>query len=199
MNLYPLIKKPTFLTKEQKALALKELDKLFDEFLEIKRSRLEILFKTIWEETPHPYSIELLDDLELFLKENTSVKRLSESEFKTKVRSQINFSYLPSHLIKDEINRIRNYEFIEPTFSIIFDVSILFGELLIREVTNIYWDLEKREEYSGYGHPILKNDSLDYSICPSLIISAYCHNLVKKTTKESIREIFFRQKNNLTI
>ncbi|KAB2916122.1 MAG: hypothetical protein F9K23_08410 [Bacteroidetes bacterium] len=151
MNNYSEIKIPSYLVEGNVEMSL-DLDEYLNWFLSIKHGRLQLFYGLVFNTEKIDFSIDKLKAIYYFLKDNISTKPLSEVEIKQKKEN------LPLHVRNLNTNVDKEFKFVEPTFSLVFDLSIYIGELLLSEVPNLSWDIERDFDLVNYGVPkIIKN------------------------------------------
>lgn len=187
MQEYKAITQDTYLTQDVDQLDLDEVEGLFKYFLNNKESRIHMLIASILKAPIWPLPINRMNEIDDFLKMKISIYTYTEEEFNAKIRERINFTYLPQHLIEQEIARFPKFELREPTYSLIYDIGALLGELIIMNVEEVSWDLERDKEYYAYGHPVLKHKDVDFYICPTTTIRSYCSSIVEGTERTLIQ------------
>lgn len=194
--MYPLINYPTHLVLDMSELSLANLEKYFTWFIGIKAERLEIISNAIWGNPIQIYDLpKLLTDVAHFIGKSFCIRMISQEE----LDSIINVKYLPEDMVERELARIRKYRFIEPTLSILFDISILLGELMKKEFPDLIWGLERKKDYANYGWPTIKRNENTFYFFPSSIVNRFSQDLYEKKVAEvHLLELFNTWKMNLS-
>mgnify|MGYP005847404747 CR=1 FL=1 len=159
-------------------------------FLNIKESRLEYLFKYVFDTNKIEFTQKHIQSLFYFLKENLYIKDKTEKEI------QENIKLVPEHLKK--IHKIEKYFIVEPSISIIFDIAVFFGEYLIKEVENTYWHFLDIEDRVGANRPIIMKKDSNIECNPLWLLRILSKQLIEKDVNEDrMLNLFTMWKNAL--
>lgn len=87
----------------------------------------------------------------------------------------------------EHIVEIQKYKFREPTNSILFDLSIFIGELLIKDFPSVVWDIERNFELVDYNYLIVKNKNNKERFCPLFPLETIAIQLYENNIKEDLK------------
>lgn len=151
-----------------------------DTYLKLFNSAIERRITTLFHEVEGKYTVVYstasLLKLASYLDKNLYIRVISLKELTEK----INFTSMPSSIAKNEYDRLRKYEICEPTSSILFDLGMYVGEMMRFEQPEMYWEIEREQEYASYAFPILKTNHSEYSFSPYWRLIIFTHKLLKK-------------------
>jgi hypothetical protein len=145
-------------------LSAPEVDSYFKWFLENKESRLVQLYKLFFIDVVNPLSENNLKITEWVL------------------RSAV--SYMPKIVVKSKNTHYQKVELDARTFSICYDISIFWGELMISLDENICWVQEKDKRYADYGEPMLLKKRNKSFFIPFRSSTTIAHKMYDDTYKE---------------
>jgi hypothetical protein len=159
---YPEIKVPAHINQINNNMSIEDTYNYFEWFINIKENRLYILYEQVFMKNNIEFSLYKLQALYYFFKNNIIARKRSIDEIE-KERLK-----LPEAI--RTIHKIPEYEFIEPTVSLIFDISIYFGELLRSEVSEIEWTIVDDKSMYSYGYPVLVKKNINSCLSPRWLI-----------------------------
>jgi hypothetical protein len=161
MNIFPEKKAPCFVIQDNSSLSLIDVSKHHDWFMNIKNKRLDIFCKEVFSTHKAELTENNLQVIYSYIQDNLVVRKRTDEEIEKERRN------LPLYLQK--VHKVPDYDIIEPTFSIIFDAGIYFGELLMKDTNETSWEMERDINMIDYGKPIIINKDLGIRINPFAI------------------------------
>jgi hypothetical protein len=170
---YLEVKVPIDMNQDRSLITNKTVKVYFDWFLNIKEDRIKIFYNEIFKTKDVKLSINNLTQIYIFLKENIKVRTLNQEKIDKEQEK------LPQQI--RDIHKIDNYEFIEPTYSIIFDSGIYFGELLRKEILGLEWKPEMNRRMVYFGKPVLEKEGIKGSLEPIAIMYILANQMYKGT------------------
>jgi hypothetical protein len=186
---YELVRIPLIFTKDYKYFSLEEVDSFFNWFQSIKAERLQYLQMVAFG-SEGKLSKDRFQALQYFMKDNITVEKLSDEEFAERKAK------VPSHLAT--VVNHKDYKFVEPSFSICYDIAFYWGELIIATIDGAYWDMEKDTQLSDYGMPVIISPNGLAPFNPLWVLGVILIQLQDGTAKEDLfGELFNTWINNL--
>lgn len=177
MKEYPLIIVPKQIKQDPSVMNKKDVKEYFEWFIKIKDERLKLFKKEVFGTEDIELTVDNLEIASLFFRDNIAFRKLSEEEIK------MGQDKLPEQL--KAIHKMPEFELIEPTYSIMFDIGIYFSELLRKEIPGLEWDKsDKRKNDIDYGKPILRKDGVFITFFPQNIMHIAAIQMYKKTFSE---------------
>lgn len=182
---YKLIKVPSEIKQDNSQMTQIDAKNYFEWFNKVKKERTNILNQDIKD---HLLDIAKLDDIQLYIKKKIKARKKTPEEI------YIERETLPPS-IKDS-HKVKKYEFIEPTRSVLFDVSILLGDLLVSEVKGVSWSYEKDEDIVHFAYPVLIKDDVSMNFCPLWTLEMLSIKIHENRVKsDRLQYIYDNQKN----
>lgn len=178
INRYPEVKVPETINQDNHSMNKRDVQDYFDWFMTIKDERLKLFCQQVFTSKKVELSTEKLQTIYRFFRDSLNVRKRTPEEIEQE-RSK-----LPKSLQK--IHQVPDYEFIEPTHSIIFDASIYFGELLRKQVPEIEWSIEKDRKMANYGKPVLVKKGMNIDLNPTGGFYVMALRIQKGTIKENM-------------
>ncbi len=91
----------------------------------------------------------------------------------------------------ESVVKLPEYKFIEPTNSILFDLSIFIGELLIHDFSTLFWDIETNLEFVDYNYLIVKNEAIPKErFCPLFSLETIAIQLYENRIENSLEDSY---------
>ena len=80
---------------------------------------------------------------------------------------------------------------LQPTNSILFDISILFGEIVIKNNKGLIWNLEKTKRSFFYGRPMIQKRNFENQaeLCPRQVIGVVASQIIENRFKGSLKSV----------
>ena len=80
---------------------------------------------------------------------------------------------------------------LQPTNSILFDISILFGEIVIKNNDGLTWNSEKAKQSFFYGRPIIQkiNYENQAELCPRQVIGVITSQIIEQKFDGSLKSV----------
>ena len=75
---------------------------------------------------------------------------------------------LPTHI--QSVHKVPSYELVEPAFSMLFDLGILWGEVLRSSDPNLGWHIETELGLPSTGLPVLYGPASKSRLCPIQVL-----------------------------
>jgi hypothetical protein len=186
---YELVRIPHIFTKDYKYFSLEEVDSFFNWFQSIKADRLRYLQMVAFG-SEGELSKERFQALQYFMKDNIKVEKLSDEELAERKAK------VPSHLAT--VVNHPDYKFVEPSFSICYDIAFYWGELIIATIDGAYWDIGKNTQMSDYGMPVILSPKGLTPFNPLWVLGMLLIKVYEGTAKEDhFTEIFNTRINSL--
>lgn len=157
-------------------MSLEDVQNYFDWFMAIKDDRLKLFSQQVFESGHVELSADKLQAIQYFFKDHLAVRKRTPEEVERE-RSK-----LPKDLQK--IHQVPDYEIIEPTYSIMFDAGIYYGELLRKEVPGVDWAIEKDKKMVHYGKPVLVKKGVNIDGNPAAVFYLMLLRRQEGTLKE---------------
>lgn len=173
---YPEIKVPDHIVQDTIRMGLADVQNYFNWFMSIKDERLKLFYQQVFGSQKVELSLNKLQAIYYYFRNNVVVKSRSLEEIEEERVK------LPKQLRR--VHKVPDYEIIEPTFSMIVDAGIYFGELLRNEVPGVYWTTEKNKRMAHYGKPILVKKDVRTDADPASVF----YTMVLKIQKGTINE-----------
>jgi len=164
------------IVQDSSEMSLEDVQNYFNWFMAIKDERLSIFYQHVFNSAQVELSKNKLQAVYYFFKDNLAVKKRTSEEI------ELERSKLPEHLRK--MHKVPDYAFIEPTYSIIFDAGIYFGEILRKEIPPLKWDIEKDQTMVNYGKPVLIKEGINSDLHPSGLFHILAIQIQNNTDKE---------------
>ncbi|MFN3195925.1 MAG: hypothetical protein ACE364_08255 [Chlorobiota bacterium] len=186
MSSYPEIKVPKHIVQDNSKMSLEDVRNYFDWFIAIKEERLRIFYEQVFKSDQVELSVDKLQTIYYFFKKNIATREQTPEEIEAE-RAK-----LPKHIQK--IHEIPDYEFIEPTITLMIDAGIYYGELLIKEIEGLRWEIEKDPKMAHYGRPILIKEEIRKDVNPVAVF----YVMALRVQKGNIKEDFLLEAHNHT-
>ncbi|MEL6850490.1 MAG: hypothetical protein AAFP92_18360 [Bacteroidota bacterium] len=178
MSNYPLVKIPTHIKQEPSTMILQDVDDYFEWFMSIKTQRLEKFCAKLFDSNHVKVQRSSLQAIQYFFCENLTTRR------RTKEEIELEKAKLPEAL--KVIHQIPEYEIIEPSFSIMFDAGIYYGELLCEEIDGVNWSIERDKKMASFGKPILIKKGIEQVVNPLGVFYVMALRIQKETLEEDM-------------
>ncbi|HBG69913.1 MAG: hypothetical protein A2W93_14975 [Bacteroidetes bacterium GWF2_43_63] len=190
MKEYQLLIVPKQINQDPASMTKKDVKIYYDWFISIKDERLRMFNKAVFDTEEVELLVDNLEKVSEFFSGNIAARKLSEEEI------SLEREKLPNQL--KTIHKVPDYELIEPTYSIMFDVGIYFSELLRKEIPGLEWGKsDKLKSDVSYGKPVLKKDGVFVTFFPQNIMHIAAMQMYKKTFKEGrMLELYQTWKDN---
>lgn len=185
MKEYPLVNFPYNLrTIDRTILTDDNLKNYYQWFVGIRLERLGVLNKVVFNREEINFDKKELTALQYFLQDSITTNEKTEDIIKKE------YNQLPKKLRK--AHKIKPYQFVEPTYSIAFDVSIYFGELILMNIKKTEWNLETNPKMAQFGYPCIKKPSLKrVKLVPYWIVMTLVTQIFeKRATEERLFELY---------
>jgi hypothetical protein len=156
---YPEVKVPARINQDNFSMSKKDVQGYFEWFMTVRSERLRLFCQQVFVSSGIEFSPEKLQAIYYFFKDRIKVRKRTQEDI------ELERAKLPNALQK--IHQVPDYDFIEPTQSIIFDASIYFGELLRKEVSGVEWSIEKDKKMVNFGKPILIKNGMNIDVNPA--------------------------------
>ena len=186
MRNYPEIEISKHIVHDISKMSLEDILNYFDWFKAIKEERLSIFYKQVFKSNLVELSVDKLQTIYYYFKENIATRERTPEEI------EVERAKLPKHLQK--IHEIPDYEFIEPTKTLMIDAGIYYGELLIKEIEGLRWEIEKDPKMAHYGRPILVKEGIRKDVNPVAVF----YVMALRVQKGNIKEDFLLEAHNHT-
>lgn len=188
MNSYPEIKVPGHIVQDNSKMSLEDVQHYFDWFMAIKDERLKLFCQHVFESGQVELSASKLQAIQYFFEDHLAVRLRTPEEIEQE-RAK-----LPKDLQK--IHKVPDYEIIEPSYSIMFDAGIYYGELLRKEVSGVEWTMEKERRMVHYGKPVLVKKGVKTDANPAAVFYVMTLKIQDGNIKEDfLPEAFELSKN----
>jgi len=172
---YKLINQPFGETLDHSQFSGQDIQAYFNWFKEIKDERFAYFMEYVYGKSFSGISDINLLGLQYLLRDSLRVRR------KTALEINDERSKLPDHLKR--IHKIKEYVFVEPSYSMIFDVGLFWGELLRSKFSSLEWEIESRPEMAQYGELCL-NRKGQKTFCPVWIVYTLSIQVYEKRASE---------------
>jgi len=176
MNSYPELTVPKHIEQDNSKMSLEDVQNYFEWFMAIKDKRLSIFYNQVFRSEKVEFSEDKLQAIFYFFRENLTTKQLIPEEVERKRLR------LPKKLQK--IHKVLDYEFIEPTYTMMFDAGIYLGELLIKTISGLNWVIEKDDEMAHFGEPILMKKGMTIDANPTAVFYVMALKIKEGDIKE---------------
>lgn len=178
MSIYPEKKVPSFVIQDNSKMSLVDVSKHYVWFMNIKNKRLDIFCKEVFSTHKAELTENNLQAIYSYIQDNLVVRKRTDEEIEIERRN------LPLYLQK--VHKVPDYDIIEPTFSIIFDAGIYFGELLMKDTNETSWEIERDINMIDYGKPLIIKKDLGIRINPFAIFYLMILRIQDGTVKKNI-------------
>ena len=168
IQLHPMMKNKSFFQ-----LTLTEAEVFFQWFMAKKDERLLYLMDKVTNSSKSSFTELEISSLDTFLKNNIYLAEISKAEIIEILGDEYSYN-------TKEIPPTSTY-FIEPTYSICFDIGIYFGEYIIKHIPEAKWCFDSDQKSAYYARPIVVRNGIPGA-------QACCHQLI-----ENIMSKFYRQ------
>jgi hypothetical protein len=180
--MYPLIKIPSFATKDIYTFSKEEAKEYYKWFTSIKSERVQILESEVQQMYPEwklDYTRNSLISLYEWFEKKAKYRNINDEE-KEEIEKQISKTPLFVGVIE-----IPETTFTDETVSICFDAGIYFGETLIFNVLGTKW-LQKinSTKYIDYAQPIIATKVSKVPVNPRRSMEGIARRLLDRDTKE---------------
>ncbi len=183
---YKLIKVPSGIKQDNSQMTQTDAENYFEWFSEIKKERINILKQDI---KSHQLDVNKLNDIQIYIKNNLHTREKAPEEI------YIEKETLP--LAIKNVHEVKKYEFVEPTMSVLFDVSILLGDLLVSEVKGANWSYEKDEDLVNFGYPIIIKKNVNKHYCPLWNLEMLSTQIYEGKAKSNRLEYIYNNHKNI--
>jgi hypothetical protein len=187
--MYQLIVVPQSFNKDIYSLSKEQAKEYFTWVRSIKSERIEVLeknIKTMFPDWRPDYSKKSLIDLYSWFVQIISLELIGKAEI-DKFKEQI--AKTPQFI---NIIPVPKYVFTTETISICFDVSLYFGETMVKCVTDVKWSQKINSlNFIDYAYPLLVSKNSTVPVNPRRLVENLATDILHKESEtKSFIELF---------
>lgn len=171
--------------KDPRDLTKKEVQRMFDWYIDQKDKRIEILREWVNHTSDHPitfdYTPESLIDIWEWFEERMQKKKRTREEIleERKDNPEWMYEYIPDD------------KFTYETLSYIYDIAYYFGEVMVRNNPELYWGyFTKPRNYADVNEPVVLGFIKKKSLNPRRIVNVCALKSWDKRNKEEVYETY---------
>ena len=181
---YKLVKVDNNIYQNFSLMSISDAKNYFNWFMSVKEERLNYFSKEVLKKESTILTIDDLDKAEAFLKNSIFHKKIKNKTDLIIDTSFIDDLFKPYLTLGDRIT-------LQPTNSILFDISILFGEIVIKNNKGLIWNLEKTKRSFFYGRPMIQKRNFENQaeLCPRQVIGVVASQIIENRFEGSLKSV----------